>query len=55
MSRRYVNLQSKLSNLAQLYKHIYIIAVFDCCRARKDKPKTMGGDVAEEESVEDGN
>ena len=46
-----MNFQSKLSNLAQLYKNIYIIAVFDCCRVRKDKPKTMGDPVPEEESV----
>jgi len=30
------NLQSRLYNLAVEYKNIFIIAVFDCCREKKD-------------------
>jgi len=36
-----------------MYKNIYIIAVFDCCRVRKDRPKTMGVRLEEEEITEE--
>jgi hypothetical protein len=41
---RYYSLQNKLELLAEMYSNVYIIAVFDCCRERKDRPKTKGDD-----------
>ena len=35
------NLQFKLKEFAKEYDNIFIIAVFDCCRNRKDKPKPV--------------
>ena len=53
-SDRYKNHQNTLQNISDKYENIFIIAVFDCCRNRLDKPKVIDhahtrGDSGEEE------
>ena len=42
ISMQHYNLQFKLDYLACNYSNLFLIAVFDCCRERKDAPKTKG-------------
>jgi hypothetical protein len=40
---RYQNHQYRLQYLSERYDNIFILAVYDCCRNRKDKPKDAAG------------
>ena len=50
IARRYYDLQSRLDFLAKEYSNVYIIAVFDCSRKRKNPPTTRK-DLAKEEQA----
>ena len=41
--KRYQSLQSRLKNLGEANFHIFILANYDCCRFRKDRPKNAAG------------
>ena len=53
IARRYYDLQSRLDFLAKEYSNVYIIAVFDCSRKRKNPPTTRK-DLAKEEQAMSG-